>query len=165
MVTAKDVIAGQLQTGEYFLQTFTKDFTDAEYFAPAVAGSNHAAWILGHLACTEDWGRWLLSGKSKHLDEATHALFKGGSSCMPDPSKYPSRKALDRLFADSRSRLVEALGAFDIGRWDEPTPDHGPRKQFPTLGDLWALMGLHQFWHFGQLTTCRAALRKKALLT
>lgn len=165
MISPKDVIADQLQRSAYLFQTFTQDFTDAEYFLPAVAGSNHAAWILGHIACAEDWGRWLLTGSAKQINESPHALFKGGSTCVADAAKYPSRLAVDALFQESRARLVEALGTFDPGRWEEPTPEHGPRKQFATLGALWALMGFHPFWHIGQLTTCRVALKKKAMLS
>lgn len=165
MVSPKDVIADQLQRGAYLMEVFTKDLTDADYFQPAVPGSNHTAWVVGHLACSEDWGRWLLTGNPKRIAETTHLLFKGGSLCIPDSSNYPARKALNNLFAESRAHLVESLGSFDISRWNEPTPDHGPKKQFPTLGALWSLMGFHQFWHIGQLTTCRKALGKKAMLS
>lgn len=165
MASPKDVIADQLQRSAFLFQTFTKDFSDAEYFQPAVSGSNHAAWVVGHIACAEDWGRWLLTGAAKQIDEPTHALFKGGSNCMPDAGKYPSRQAIDMMFQNSRARLSDALGAFDVRRWDEPTPEQGPRKQFGTLGAVWGLMGFHPFWHIGQLTTCRVALKKKAMLS
>lgn len=164
MVSPKDVISDQMQRGSFLLNTFTKDLSDAEYFQPAVPQSNHAAWVVGHLACSEDWGRWLLSGIPKRIDDATHALFKGGSVCLPDASKYPSRQSLDSLFAESRKLLLDTLTDFDVTSWNEPVPQHGPRKQFPTLGALWSLMGFHQFWHIGQLTTCRKALGKKAML-
>ena len=127
MVTAKDVILGQLQTGQFLLEGFTKDLSDAEYFKPAAPGTNHAAWVLGHIACTEDWGRWLISGGPKKLDEATHALFKGGSKCVPDASKYPARATLDTLFRESRAHLAEALKVFDDSKWETPTPEHGPK--------------------------------------
>lgn len=165
MNSPKDVIADQLQRSGFLLSTFTGDLADAEYFQPAVPGSNHAGWVVGHLACSEDWGRWLLTGSPKRIDDATHALFKGGSVCVPDASKYPSRKSLDALFAESRARLVEALGVFDVNRWNESTPEHGPKKQFPTLGAVWSLMGFHPYWHIGQITTCRKALNKKAMLS
>lgn len=164
MAKLRDVILGQFGTGMYLIEKCTADLADHEYFLPAVEGTNHTAWILGHLACTEDWAVSLITGHDKRIDQATHERFQGGSVCVPDASKYPARNDLDELFRNTRANTLEALKAFDEGRWDEPSPDESLRDFFPTLGSIWGMQATHQFWHIGQLTVCRKVMNKKPML-
>lgn len=164
MTSAKDIILGQLKRGQYLIETFTADFTDAEYFKPPVEGGNHVAWILGHLACTEDWAASVATKSPQRIPEATRAIFKPGNPCLPDASKYPARKELDELFKNSRANLVEKLIMADVTTWDQPSPDDAPKGLMPTMAEVWSINAVHQFWHFGQLTVCRQALQKKKLL-
>lgn len=163
MAGPKDVVLGQLQTSQFLFEKMTADLSDTEYFKPPVSGANHPAWILGHIACAEDWVTSILAGGNMRIPEATHKLFGSGSTCLPDASKYPARKQLDELFRNSRAHAIEAFKAFDATRWNEPNPK-GPEGPFPTLGSLGALLGFHPFWHIGQLTVCRVALGKKKVL-
>ncbi len=156
MSSVKDTLLSQLRTGQFFFEKFTADLSDAEYFRPPVEGGNHAAWIVGHVACSEDSILAQLTGKPKRIPDSTAELFKGGSTCVADASRYPSRKELDELFRNSRGRTIEELTTFDEKKWN----DASSWKTFPTLGALWGLQGTHQFWHIGQLTVCRQALKK-----
>jgi len=160
----KDVLNAQLQSGRTFYEMFTADFSDAEYFRVPVPGANHAGWIIGHVACSEDSITAQLTGSRPTIAESVQALFKGGSTCVPEPDKYPSRTEIDKLFRDSRSRTVAALSAFDESKWNLPSPGSWEKSPFPTLGALWGLQGTHQFWHLGQLTVCRQALKKKRVM-
>jgi hypothetical protein len=164
MATPKDLIINQLGSGAYLFEKFTSDLSDVEYFRPPVAGANHAAWILGHVACSEDWMTSPLAGVAPRIPEATRTLFKGGSKCLADASLYPSRREIDELFRNTRAHTIEALKAFDPARFDHPAPEGLPKELFPTLGAVWALQGTHQFWHIGQLSVCRAALKKPHVL-
>ena len=163
MSSAKDILLSQLRTGQHFYEKFTTDFSDTEYFKPPVEGGNHAAWILGHVACSEDSILSQLTGTPKRIPNPTHELFKSGSTCFADASRYPTRKQIDELFRDSRARTLEELACFDETKWNDPAPP-GWRERFPTVGAMWGLQGTHQFWHFGQLTVCRQALKKKRVL-
>lgn len=163
MATAKDVLIAQLTAGKTFYDLFTSDLSDEEYFHLPCPGSNHVAWNVGHIGCAEDSITAQLTGAKPRIPESTNALFKGGSTCLPDASKYPSRKEIDALFRDSRSRTVEALLAFDVSKWGQPSPERWLKSPFPTVGALWGLQGTHQFWHLGQITVCRQALGKKRL--
>jgi len=164
MASAKDVVLQQLQSGRKMIETFTGDLSDEEYFKPAAPNSNHAGWIVGHLAVSEDWLVSKTTGKPPRIEQALHELLGGSSQCIADASKYPSRSALNELFYNSRANTVEALKQFDERRWDEPAPEELPKEFFPTLGAIWGMQGVHQYWHIGQLTTCRRALNKKLLL-
>ena len=163
-MTAQQIILGQLQTGEKMLQVFTADLTDAEYFKPATPGTNHTAWILIHLACTEDWSIAKLSNTAIQIPKTTHDAFGGGTTCDPDPAKHPSRGEIDKMFRTTRERLYAALASSDVGTWDDASPEGFPKEFFPTVGAVWSMQALHQYWHIGQLTTCRATLGKKRAL-
>lgn len=165
MAGPKDVVVHQLKFGQTLFQMFTSDLSDEEYFIPAAEGTNHVAWVLGHIAQTEDWMVSLLTGAERTVSEDVQKLFGGSSECVPDAGKYPSRKTLDDLFHDNRARAIEAAGLFDDSRWDDTAPEGGlPVDSFPTVGSIWGMMGMHQFWHLGQLTTCRSAMKKKRVL-
>ena len=164
MGDVKEVVLQQLGSGEYLLGQFTGDLTDGEYFKAPVPGANHAAWIIGHIACSEDSIVAGATGGTKRIPEATHELFKGGSVCVPEASKYPSRKKIDELLRDTRARTVEALKACDAGKWSDPSPEGWPKEVFPTKGAMWGALAMHQYWHLGQLTVCRSAMKKKRVL-
>lgn len=163
MASAKDVLIAQMQSGKTFYEMFTSDLSDTEYFRSPCPGGNHVAWNVGHIAVSEDSITAQLTGGKPVIAESVTALFKGGSTCFDDASKYPSRKEIDALFGDSRSRTVEALLSYDVSKWNDPSPGNWLKSPFPTLGSLWGLQGTHQFWHLGQITTCRQALGKKRL--
>ncbi len=164
MSSAKDVVLGQLQSGDFLIEKFTADLSDTEYFAPPTEGANHAGWILGHIATSEDWAVSKIVGCEKRILESLHDRFRGGAPCVPDASKYPSRKEIDELFRNTRAATIEALQTSDEGTWDDPSPEGLPRELFPTIGSAWGMQGTHQFWHIGQLAVCRTALKKKPVL-
>ncbi len=165
MAGPKDVILGQFQFGQMLFDKFTGDLSDADYFRLPMPGTNHVAWVMGHIACTEDWASGLVTGNKQRIPATTHELFNGSSKAVADASLYPSRKDLDELFKGARANTVEVLAAFDETRWDEPSPEGAPKDMIPTLGSLWNLLGVHQFWHIGHITVCRVALGKKPVLT
>jgi len=165
MASAKEVVLQQLRMGQYFHEKFTADLSDAEYFKPPAEGANHAAWLLGHVACSEDSIVSEITGAPKRIPEATHELFNRGSTCVPDPRKYPSRRQIDELFRNSRANTIEALTKYDDRKWEEPSPEGWDKSMFPTMGAMWALQGTHQFWHIGQLAVCRQAMKKKRVLS
>lgn len=163
MAGPKDVVLSQFELGQYLIDQFTKDLSDEEFFKVPASGANHAAWIVGHIAVSEDSLTAAIEGKEKSVPDSTADLFKGGSSCAPEASKYPSRKEIETMFQQCRGRTIEALKAFDDKRWNEPSPESF-QKWFPTLGVMWALQGSHQYWHIGQLTVCRQAMNKPRAL-
>ena len=164
MPEAKDVILYQLATSEYLFNQMTADLSDEEYFKVPLPGTNHPAWLLGHVAVSGDRMSAATCGKETQTDQATQELFVAGSTCHEDPSKYPPRAQIDAMFRDCQANVVELLKAFPNGKWDDPSPEGWNKDLFPTLGTIWTLIGSHPFWHVGHLTVCRAALGKKGVL-
>jgi len=164
MATGKDVILEQLGMGDYLFNQFTADLSDEEYFKAPVPRANHAGWIIGHIAVSEDSLVAAATGKPKRIPEATQDLFKGGSTCKAEASVYPSRKQIDELYKNTRAHTLEALKASDESKWSAPSPEGFTKEVFPTMGSIWGLLSTHQYWHIGQLTVCRAAMNKKHVL-
>ena len=164
MTGPKDVLLQQLETSDFLFKQLLNGLSDEECFKPPVPGGNHAAWIVGHIAVSEDSMVADLTGKPKRIPEATHELFRGGSTCYAGASKYPSRKQIDELYRDARANTVESLRMFDVAKWSDPSPERYPRDLMGTAGAIWGLISTHAFWHIGQLTVCRTAMGKKRVL-
>jgi hypothetical protein len=160
MSYVKGVVLGQLEEGHTLIELLTKDLSEREYFRLPVKGANHIAWILGHIACTEDWAVAALTGSSQRVKRITHDLFGSGSTCVAHRSRYPKRSEIDDLFRTARARTAEVLTAFDLVNWDDPSPDAMPNALFPTKGSVWARQATHQYWHIGQMAVCRVAMHK-----
>lgn len=164
MASPKDVINFQLHTSQFLIESFTKDLSDEEYFKIPLPGTNHVAWVLGHIATSEDSTTASLTGTPKRIEQKLQDLFGGGSVCTEDASKYPSRQELDEMFKNARAHALEAVSTFDESKWNDPTPEGYP-DFFPNLGSLCSMLGFHVFWHIGHLTVCRVALGKKQVIT
>lgn len=164
MATPRDVVVEQLRMGGRLLDMLTADLCEADWFTPAAPHTNHTAWVLGHLAVSEDSMVSKISGKPMRLTPAMHELFNGKSKCHAEAARYPAVKEIQEMFREQRAHTLEAAMTFDNARWGEPAPEGVPRDFFPTLGSFWGLIGAHQFWHIGQVTTCRKVLGKKAVL-
>ncbi len=164
MSSVKDVIHRQLQDGKTLIDMLTKDMSESECFVAPLDGANHVGWILGHIACTEDWAVAAMTGSPCRIASSVRERFEYDSICLPDASRYPSRAEIDQLFRAGREAMVETLQAFDEGKWDDPPPEGMPGAYFPTSGVVWAKQVTHQFWHIGQITVCRTALGKPRVL-
>ncbi len=68
------------------------------------------------------------------------------------------------MFGLARTNTLEAIEAADVATWTNPSPDDYPKEFFPTIGAVWGMMATHQFWHIGQITTCRTIMKKKPVL-
>ncbi|MEK6674803.1 MAG: DinB family protein [Planctomycetota bacterium] len=164
MAGFKDVVRHQLQSGSRIIDKFTSGLTDDEYFVPAIRGGGHTAWLLGHVACSEDWAASLALNGTRRIPQTVIDLFKGSAPCSPDREKFPNRRAIDDLFKQTRQATLAALEAFDERKILDPSPDAAPKDYFPTMGSIWALIGTHQFWHIGQIADCRRAMNKGSAL-
>ncbi|MBI1826901.1 MAG: DinB family protein [Planctomycetes bacterium] len=163
MTTPRDIIISQLASADHVMNKMTADLSESEFFVPAMKGGNHAGWILGHIAVSEDSMVTGLLGKEKRYPKE-HELFKGGAPCHPEASKYPSKTKIEELLRNARAHTLEALKQSDESKWDQPSPEGWPKNRFPTLASVWALIGAHPFWHIGQLSMCRHAMNKKRVL-
>lgn len=118
-------------------------------------GMNHAAWVLGHLACTADMLGAMI-GTEPVCPPGWTALFDWNSSPSADATLYPSKETLLAALEAGHDRLASALPGVPQARWTEPTPSEAIRAFLPTLGDCFVfVMAAHENMHLGQLSAWR----------
>lgn len=158
---AKQVVKRQLNRSGNILMSASEPMSDEDFF---VGGSNgiSVAWTIGHLACVMDlFGSWL-SDTDRRFPASTHQVFnaldigaKGPEKCeLVDPEQF-SKGDILLLLRQAQVRLLEILEEFDITRWDEACAPHIP-DTLPTYGAIWEALGVHTYWHLGELCGAHA---------
>ena len=140
------------------IDSFLKDFTDAEMMFRPAKSANHAIWQIGHLANST-------RGIVTSCDPACAFPFE-------DDTRFGKSKASndDAAFFPSKS---EILGRFDVAMetaaaWvakltdaDMAKPSPERLQNFaPTVGNAAILLASHPLIHIGQFTVMRRALGK-----
>lgn len=116
---------------------------------------NHAAWVLGHLACTADMLGAMIAVKPVCPPEWT-GLFDWNSSPSSDAGQYPSKAALLEALEEAHVRIAAVLPGVPESRWSQPTPLEAVRGFLPTLGDCFVfVMAAHENIHLGQVSAWR----------
>ena len=127
---------------------------DRMAFQPA-AHMNHAAWVLGHLACTADMLGTMI-GVAPVCPAAWTSLFDWNSTPSGDATRYPTKAVLLATLAKAHAGIAAALPSVPESRWSEPTPIEEVRGFLPTLGDGFVfVMAAHENIHLGQLSAWR----------
>jgi hypothetical protein len=63
MITARQVISGQLLMGADLLERFSSDLSEDDSFFQPTEGGCHLSWILNRLAATQEWALQHLVGR------------------------------------------------------------------------------------------------------
>ena len=118
---------------------------------------NHAAWVLGHLAFSLQFGGSML-GLKLAMPDGWQQKFGNGSKPTSDAAVYPDKQALLTALEQAHARLADAVAKADAAVFRQPTPHEGFRKVFPTIGDALTFMTTaHEATHLGQLSAWRRA--------
>lgn len=118
-------------------------------------GMNHAAWVIGHLACTADMLGGMI-GQKPVCPLEWASLFDWSSSPTSAASRYPSKATLMNSLEDAHAQIAGALPSVPESRWSEITPLEAVRGFLPTLGDCFVfVMAAHENMHLGQLSVWR----------
>lgn len=151
------LVKGQL-TANADLMLGMADSVVGQGFLARVPGQGESMnWVFGHIAVNEDWFLSLLTGSALVLDAEWHGLYGRDDSAPILTAQAASRDEVLDAFNATRQRVMTALRAEDVSRWDEPAPSGLP-DLFPTRGDVWGLISTHPFWHIGHLATIRPML-------
>jgi len=130
---------------------------DAHFADQPFPGSNHPAWIIGHLAICTDYVLDLL-GKPKAMPPGWHTQFGPGSTVVADRAAYPSKAELMDALAGGHAAAGAAAAEAPAARLDEPTPVplQFLQENIPTVGAmLLMLLCTHEGVHLGQLSAWR----------
>lgn len=138
-----------------YAKRLVADIPDDQMAAQPAAGMNHAAWVLGHLACTADMLLAMI-GEMTVCPPEWVALFDWNSTPTSDPDAYPAKAVLLSTLEAAHAGIEAALPGVPASRWTEPTPTEEIRKFLPTLGDCFVfVMAAHENMHLGQLSAWR----------
>ena len=138
-----------------YAKRLVADLQDEKMALQPAPGMNHAAWVLGHLACTAD-----MLGAMIGLEPVCPGdwpdRFEWNSSPSGDASLYPSKAALLRALEDAHVRIAAALPGVPESTWAETTPLEAVRGFLPTMGDCFVfVMAAHENMHLGQVSAWR----------
>jgi len=138
-----------------YAKRLVADIPDTIMARQPAPGMNHAAWVLGHLACTADMLGAMIGVQPVCPPEWT-VLFDWNSNPSSDASRYPPKTTLLRALEDAHVTIAAALPGVPEARWTETTPIEAVRGFLPTLGDCFVfVMAAHENMHLGQLSAWR----------
>jgi hypothetical protein len=129
-----------------------------------VVQSNHAAFVLGHLALypAKVLARLGRPAGPTACPDAWPALFEAGAECRDDADGklYPPLDELTGRFFAGYEAAMQAVAAADDAALLAPNPTEGrSRELFPTLGAVVAFyLAGHVMNHLGQLSAWRRCI-------
>lgn len=140
-----------------FAQKLVADVPDEQMAVQPHPGMNHAAFVLGHLSSSADFGTTLL-GQQRQLDKTWQSLFSPPAKPTTDRSAYPSKQVLLDTLAAQHDRLSELFKAATDAQLAAQMPYEKVRQRFPTIGDMFVfLLTGHESMHLGQVSAWRRA--------
>lgn len=120
-------------------------------------GANHAMWILGHIACADDWFMRTLGPRPSQLPEGWDELFGSGTSLRTDAAAYPPWTQVLDQSAARREELVAWFRSLTETELGQALPET-LRPFGTTYGVLISTLAWHEGLHAGQLSVVRKSL-------
>jgi len=137
-----------------FLMNLLEATPDDAFFKVPCTGGNHPAWIVGHLALTDDSFLASRTGKASSLPESWDKLFGMKSESVEDTSIYPSREELTVKLVSTREALIDWLKSLSDEQLLEPIT--GDWSQFAkNPASLMGTIAWHEGLHAGQIGVVR----------
>ncbi len=133
-----------------------KDIPADQLCAQPGPSHNHVMWIVGHIACTDDYFLNQFAGRDLALPESWHRMFAGGSTPTSDASRYPPWNEVKQAFRERREALTAWLTDMTESQLDEPTPTRWQPYAL-TMRDVAHFAAWHEGYHAGQISTLRPA--------
>jgi len=131
------------------------DIADERLAELPVAGVNHPAWVLGHLAWTADGALGML-GAQKRLSAEWASPFGRGSTPSVERGLYPSKDELLRAVEQGYQQVRQAAATANPEQLARPTTNPLIKETLPTLKEMIAfLLSGHMGVHLGQLSSWR----------
>jgi hypothetical protein len=138
-----------------YVHRLVKDLPEDKMAIQPAPKTNHAAWVIGHLASTCDFAGNLVGLKPTQPAD-WEQLFGWSSSPTNEAARYPSKAALLQALDEGHARIAAELPKIPLAKWSDPFPMEEMRGFVPTLGDgLVFILAAHENIHLGQLSAWR----------
>jgi hypothetical protein len=163
---AIDTIRNAMQFADRGTLQLIEDMQDAPLTQPTPRGGNHPLWVLGHIAFIEGNIPHVLFGEPNPVAHWA-PLFAPGTEPSPDARGYPPFEEVLRTYRDLRARNLQILEQLGEAGLDRPTksPPRGLEEVFPTAGQAFLVVAMHQMSHRGQVADARRAAGRKPVFT
>jgi hypothetical protein len=119
--------------------------------------ANHALWVMGHVAITDEFFLREAGRRQVKKLEAWKDLFFMGSTPKSSPADYPARSEIRDYLGVSRRDLMDWFKSLSEAELHAPLP-----QDFQTFGRspavLMTTIACHECVHAGQLTLVRKGL-------
>ncbi len=133
------------------------DIPNEKFCEQPVPGANHAMWILGHLANTDNWFASTFGKRESVIDESWGKMFGMKTTPVSDPSGYPSVGDVKAGLERARLSLMEALKSMDEQQLLAPLTE-GMESFAPNIAGAMSTLAWHEGLHAGQLSALRRSL-------
>lgn len=121
--------------------------------------ANHAAWQVGHIAVTLNFGLKVL-GQNLVVEKSWGALYGNGSVPSDDPADQPSAAQLIGAMNWVQKKLVDSFLHADESVLHAENVIERLRERYPTNGGFVVfLLTSHSGMHFGQIASLRKLLK------
>jgi hypothetical protein len=155
----KAMVRRQMNQAGNILLTALEPFSDDDFFAGGPNGIS-PAWTVGHLACVMDlFTRWI-EVRECLIPTWQHEVFNPVEIAKMSTTKAEtvnrdvvSKEDIFLLFRTTQVRTLKLLDEFDARLWEAPSTPITP-DTLPTYGSVWQNLGVHPFWHLGELCGC-----------
>jgi len=146
-----------LNKAREFTLNLAKDVEPGQMCVRSSPGANHAAYVLGHIAWTDDAFISMLGGGPSKLPEGWAEKFGYSLEITDNTSDYPGKDEMLKVMRERREALIEWLGSLSEAELLKPI--EGDFAGFArTLAALPSTLAFHEGFHAGQLSACRRAL-------
>jgi hypothetical protein len=162
MPTVKNLISDQLKFGDFLIQGYLGDLSDADLLVRSVPGANHIAWQMGHLISSAKHILQGLGHDGMALPEGFEEAYKKENAASDDPKLFATKAEYLRLHGLALEAIQTALDKTPDSALDEPGPE--PMREYaPTKAAAFMLFGNHLAMHAGQFVPVRRKLGKAPL--
>ena len=134
-----------------------EDVPEEQWAHQPIPHANHAAWITGHLAHTDNFFLTAVAGRTTKIPGEWDELFGMGSVPTPELKRYPAPADLRDFLGSLRADLVAWFQSLDERTAQAPLPEE-LRMFAPSKGALANSIAWHEGMHTGQLTVVRKSL-------
>lgn len=161
---AKDAMNASADLSLFVLNQYISDLSDAELMMRPGPGCNHLAWQLGHLINSNaSLLESVCPGKAPALPEGFAERHSKANCDSDDASQFATKDQYVELLGKVHEAVRSALAELSEGDLQGPSPEQF-RKMFPTVADMFTLMGAHPLMHAGQFVVVRRAAGKPVLI-
>jgi hypothetical protein len=140
-----------------FVESLLNGITDDQLIVRPGGTGNHALWIMGHYAVTDDQILAMMTGESETLPETFAKRFTAGSEPIDDVAAYPTRHELTTTMRSTRERMSAWVASLPESDWGTATPEALAPFATDAISVPFAIAA-HDLFHAGQLATVRASL-------